>query len=73
MDRSQLLNKIKEASPDGENFTLFISTVNHYSDQEVLKQAKFLESEMFISLREAQTAKVGSVEGVSLSGKIINL
>jgi hypothetical protein len=67
----QLLNKLKEASPNNRSFSLFISTVNEYSDLEVMNVARSLENELKIELKTCEVQRIGTSDGVFLSGYII--
>jgi hypothetical protein len=71
MNSSQLLEKIKEASPNNKRFSLFISTINEYSDLEVINVARGLESELKIQLETCELQRVSNSDGVFLSGYII--
>jgi hypothetical protein len=54
MSSSYLLSKIKEASPDGENFILVISTINEHEDQEVIKIARKRNVHCFKKMRSTK-------------------
>jgi hypothetical protein len=73
MSRAYLLNKIREASSDEGNFELEFKTRNNYETQSIIQTAKWLESEMYIRLRECRVKKVDGNEVVFLSGKILEL
>jgi hypothetical protein len=66
-----MLSKIKEASTDEGNFTVVIGAASDYEHQQIIKSAKWLESEMYIRLRKCELQKVGNSEGVLLSGKLV--
>jgi hypothetical protein len=73
MSRAYLLNKIRAASSDEGNFELEFKTRNNYETQSIIQTAKWLESEMYIRLRECRVKKVDGNEVVFLSGKILEL
>ncbi|MDN4073051.1 hypothetical protein [Fictibacillus terranigra] len=69
MDYSPLLNRLKNASQNGETFTIFINTISDKEDDQVMRTAKNLQSELFIHLRVCEKQK----DGVLLSGMIEQL
>ncbi|MED2971314.1 hypothetical protein SAMN05428981_101800 [Bacillus sp. OV194] len=69
MDYSTLLNRLKNASQNGETFTIFINTISDQEDDQVMRTAKNLQSELFIRLRVCEKQK----DGVLLSGMIEQL
>jgi hypothetical protein len=69
LERSTLLNKLKNASHDGKSFSIVIGTSNEYADNMIINTAKFLQSEMYIRLTECEKQS----DGVRLSGKIEQL
>ncbi|NUK31032.1 hypothetical protein HT574_13335 [Parageobacillus sp. VR-IP] len=73
MSRSYLLSKIREASSDEGIFELEFKTRNNYETQDIIQTAKWLESEMYIRLKEYKAQKADDGELVFLSGKILEL
>ncbi|MCQ6266758.1 hypothetical protein M1K46_13960 [Fictibacillus sp. WQ 8-8] len=69
MDYSTLLNRLKNASQNGETFTIFINTISDQEDDQVMRTAKNLQNELFIRLRVCEKQK----DGVLLSGMIEQL
>ncbi|MCM3676639.1 MULTISPECIES: hypothetical protein [Peribacillus] len=73
MDSSQLLNRLKEVSGNTDIFSIFISTRNEHEDKAIIDKAKWLQSELYIRLKECEMQKVDDNSGVYLSGKIMEL
>ncbi|MGM0890330.1 MAG: hypothetical protein ACQEW5_26100 [Bacillota bacterium] len=70
MDRSTLLTKMKEASPDGVSFTLILNANSVHEQKQIISTAKWLQSEMYIRLKTCEVQKVMLTEGVVLSGTL---
>lgn len=70
MDRSTLLTKMKEASPDGVSFTLILNANSDHEQKQIISTAKWLQSEMYIRLKTCEVQKVMLTEGVVLSGTL---
>jgi hypothetical protein len=72
MDRSELMDKIKDSSSDGVNFSLIIESTDPYFNDSIVQTAKFLQSEMFITLSECEIINHGSNPRVYLKGRLLN-
>lgn len=70
MESSQLLNKLKDVSGNTDTFSIFIVTVNEHEEKAIIKTAKFLQSELYIRLKECEMQNVDENSGVYLSGVI---
>ncbi len=70
MESSELLNAIKNASNDGENFNFIIGSVNPDFNDATISTAKFLERELYITLKSYKVYDSGANQGVELVGKI---
>jgi hypothetical protein len=70
MERTTLLQKIKNASQDGVSFTLILNAESDHERQQIINTAKWLQSEMYIRLKTCEVQKVMWTEGVVLSGTL---
>lgn len=69
-NQGNLLAKIKEVCSDEGNFTLVLSADNSFEQQQIIKSARWLQSEMFINLNTCEVQKIMKTEGVALSGSL---